>query len=244
MVTLTRKMTVQEVATFFDEFDESYLVPFDCNPNPRLPHDQQRVYRIKDFFIATYFRKICRYYIEEREHCKAKFVEIFFDSLINVIQVEGEANKFKMMADYEHYDSVNIGERTIDSTLNNTDGSNMTTTNKSKGSNKAGSLTGNVDAVQLGSVLKSDLLNIDTSKLPEVVDKNIRQYTQGVNVVNDYTEVTVEDVSTATNTSRTQGRTGTKIRQGIEALNQYRAHSLETRKLREEFVQRFNVLFL
>lgn len=244
MVTLTRRMTTQEVAAFFDDFDEKYLVPFDCNPNPRLPRDQQRVYRIKDFFIATYFRKICRYYIEEREYCKAKFVEIFFDSLLNVMQVEGEDAKFKMMADYEHYDSLNIGERSIDSTVRNTDGSNMTTTNKTKGLNKAGSLSGSVDAIQLGSVLKSNLIDVDTEQLPNKVDRNIRQYTQGVNVVNDYTEVTVEDVGTGSSTARTEGKTSNKIRQGIEALNQYRAHSLESRKLREEFVQRFNVLFL
>lgn len=244
MVTLTRKMTVQEVADFFDEFDEQYLVPFDCNPNPKLPHAQQRVYRIKDFFIATYFRKICRYYIEERDHCKAKFVEIFFDNLIHIMQVAGEENKFKMMADHEHYDSVNTGERGVDSTVNNTDGSNMTSTNKSKGLNKAGSLTGSVDAIQLGSVLKSNLIDVDTEQLPNKVDKNIRQYTQGVNIVNDLTEVIVEDVGTGSSTTRTTGKTTNRIRQGIEALNQYRAHSLETRKLREEFVQRFNVLFL
>lgn len=159
------------------------------------------------------------------------------------MQAADEINKLKMMADHDHYDSVNSNTREVDSNTESRDGSDNTTTNSSKGLNKAGSLTGSVDAIQLGTLLKDNLLDVDTEQLPNRVDRNIRQYTQGVTVTNDMTDVTVEDRGNSTGNVHTIGRQSTKTRQGIEALNQYRAHSLQVRRVHEEFIQCFNVLF-
>lgn len=238
-----KSLSVQRVANFFDELDEKYLVPFDVNPNPKLPHAQQRVYRIKDFFIVAYRNSICKFREDEEDMCRIKFFEIFFDNLIHVMQVDNEEAKLKMMADYEHYESTMNSDRNLNSNTHTTDGSNNTTTNKTTGLGRSGSLQGTVDAIAMGSVNKSDLITIDTQQLPHVIDKNIRHYTQSVNISDDVTNVTVEDVGTGSTSTRAEGTQNVKTRQGIEALNQFRAHSVQVRRMREEMVQCFNVLF-
>lgn len=237
------RVSVNTIADFFDEYGEEYLVPFDVVPNKHLPQNQRKTYRIKDFFKASYRNRICIYWDSEIELCRAKFHQIFFDNLIHMIQVSDEETKLKMMADHDHYDFTNRSDRTVNTTNIDNNSSNATTTNKTKASDGTGNLLGSVDAIQMGSVLGEDVRVIDTKKLPHYFDKNIRQYTQTVNIGESITDVTVMDNGTSSGTYTTNGTQTIKSRNGVEALNQVRAHSLQVRRLREEFIQCFNVLF-
>lgn len=208
-----------------------------------LPHDQQRVYRIKDLFIDTYRKKISRYRVDEIEYARVRFHSIFADNRLYVFQAFDETKKLKMIADGDHYYITTLGDRNVVSRTQTKDTSNDTSTNTSKSTGKSGQLVGSVDAIQLGSVLDADERVIDTNKLPDFFDQNVRGYNQGVNV-NDGTDTsTASNSGTSTSDVNITGNQATHGKKGVDAMNQYRAHSMVVRRLREEFVQCFNVMF-
>lgn len=238
-----KPLGIDVIANFFDEVEEEWLVPFDWCPNTKLPNDTRRTYRIKDLFKVRFRNKICRYLENEVDLCRTDFHFIFRYNILHALQAADEISKLKMMADHDHYDNVSRLDKDLNTTTNTSDNSTNTINNSNKGTNKTGGLTGSVDAIQLGSVLKNNMLDVDTEQLPNKVDRNIRQYTQAVNVTNDITEGKVEDIGNSSGSIRVTGNQLNINRQGIEALNQVRAHSLQVRRIHEEFIQCFNVLF-
>lgn len=238
-----KPLSIEQVSSFFDEIQEEWLTPFDWNPNERLPHSSQRVYRIKDLFIDTYRKKICKYTVDEIEHCRVRFHTIFADNRLYALQAYDETNKLKLMADGDHYYLTTIGNRKSSGRSSSTDNSTDSSTNKRKASGKTGQLTGSVDAIQLGSVLDETERVIDTNKLPDFFDRNVRGYNQGVNVDDTVEDVVVNNTSNYTTEMTNEGASQSQGRRGVEAMNTFRARSLNVRRLREEFIQCFNVLY-
>lgn len=201
------------------------------------------MFRIKDLFIETYRRKICIYNQDEVEYARIKFHSIFADNRIYALQAYNEDEKLKMMADYDHYFMGIIGTRDLSSKTHSTDSTEDGTKNIRKVTGKTGQLTGSVDAIQLGSVLDESERVIDTDKLPDFFDRNVRGYNQGVNVDDTQEDTSVTTTGNTTSDVDVTGSQRTQSRKGVDAVNQFRAHSLNVRRLREEFVQCFNVMF-
>lgn len=236
-------LTAHEIAAFFDEIQEEWLTPFDWNPNERLPRAQQKVYRIKQLFIDTYRKKICKYNKDEIDYARVRFHTIFADNRIYALQAHDETNKLKMMADADQYFVVTLGDRNTNSRTLSNDLTNETSTSKGKVGAKAGQLTGSVDAIQLGSVLDETERVIDTNKLPDFFDRNVRGYNQGVNVNDSFEDSTSTSNVTGNSDVNVTGATASKVKRGVDAMNQFRAYNLNVKRLREEFVQCFNVMF-
>lgn len=172
-----------------------------------------------------------------------EFHMIFADNRIHALQAIGEIRSLKIMADGEMYDRHNRTDKTVNMTNTNNNDDTTTSVNKGKIENKIGGLSGTVDAVQLGTVIDQSQRVIDIDKLPQQFDENVRQYNQSANVNNEITDVTVTDTMTIRGMNTMVGTQTNKTFQGIQAINEMRAHSLQVRRIREEFIQCFNVLF-
>lgn len=236
-------LKVEVIAGFFDEIGEEWLEMFDWCPNDKLPHAQRKTYRLKDLFLAKYRNKICRYTEDRIDDCRTEFHMIFADNRIHALQAIGEIKSLKIMADADMYDSHNRVDRSVNMTNTNNNDDSATSVNKGTVKNKVGALAGTVDAVQLGTVLKEDQRVVDVDQLPQKFDENVRQYNQSTSLGEDITDVTVTDTVTARGTTTMVGTQTNRTWQGIQALNEIRAHSLQLRRIREEMVQCFNVLF-
>lgn len=154
-----------------------------------------------------------------------------------------ETNKLKLLADGDHYYMTTAGNRKSNGSSNTTDNSSDSSVNKRKTTGKTGQLSGSVDAIQLGSVLDESERVIDTNKLPDFFDRNVRGYNQGVNVDDMLEDYTVTNTSTYSTVVANEMNMQTQGRRGVEAMNTFRARSLNVRRLREEFIQCFNVLY-
>lgn len=177
------------------------------------------------------------------EDCRVEFHMIFADNRLHAMQAIREASSLKIMADGDMYDMHNQVSRSVDMTTTNNTNDTNTSVNRGTVKNKQGALAGAVDAIQLGSVLDETQRIIDVNKLPEFFDRNVRQYNQNAGINDEIRDVTVTDNITGSGTSVMHGQQTNKMMQGIQALNEIRAHSLQLRRIREEFVQCFNVLF-
>lgn len=208
-----------------------------------MPHAQRRTYRIKDLFLAKYRNKICRYTEDRLEDCRVEFHMIFADNRLHAMQAIREASSLKIMSDADMYYMHNDTSRNVDMTTTNNTNDTNTSVNRGTVKNKQGFLAGSVDAVQLAEVLDETQRVVDVNKLPEFFDRNVRQYNQNAGVNDEIRDVTVTDSIIGSGTSIMHGQQNNKMTQGIQALNEIRAHSLQLRRIREEFVQCFNVLF-
>lgn len=168
---------------------------------------------------------------------------IFADNRLHAMQAIREASSLKIMSDADMYYMHNDTSRNVDMTTTNNTNDTNTSVNRGTVKNKQGFLAGSVDAVQLAEVLDETQRVVDVNKLPEFFDRNVRQYNQNAGVNDEIRDVTVTDNIIGSGTSIMHGQQNNKMTQGIQALNEIRAHSLQLRRIREEFVQCFNVLF-
>lgn len=168
---------------------------------------------------------------------------IFADNRIHAMQAIREATSLKIMADADMYDRSTVNTRTVSMTNSNTNDDVTKSINQGTVKNKQGALSGTVDTVQVGDILDESQRVIDINKLPEFFDRNVRQYNQNAGLNDEITDVTVTDTITVRGNSTMSGNQTNRIDQGIRAVNEIRAHSLQVRRIREEFIQCFNVLF-
>lgn len=235
-----------DIAHFFDEVQEEYLTPFDWVPNEHLPSDNvKKTIRLKDFFLAKYRERLCIYPKERIDDIRVEFHMIFADNQIIIYQAHGEAEKLKKMAEAVYYNHEQIGDKTVTTSNTGTDSSTDSTTNKGTKKMSSGQLGGQVDAVQLGSdLLDPALQTVDVSKLTTTFDKNVRQYSQAVNVDEAIDDFLVTNVYSDNSSSTSKGSQHSLLTHRNQALNEIKAHSLVVRRLREEFLQLFDVLFV
>lgn len=244
------RITVDEIAGFFDDLAQDYLDPFNWNPNPKLPHAQQKTYTIKEFFIATYHGRPCVYYKDELEICKINFHEIFSGNLIYLAQIDDLQDRIKKIVNADNF----YIKATLNSNNNNfhTIAGNMSNTNRNVVDNldKFGGFKGELDSSQLPTGLENTRRLIETKQIIESSNEKIYGYlipskyvTHNVNI--DKRDDTTVNTFMGNNTSVNTGsgnRFSTQQRGSI-GMQELQVLGVRIRRLCAEFIEQFNPLF-
>lgn len=244
------RLTVNDIANFFDELAQEYLDPFNWDPNPELPHAQRKTYTIKEFFKAKYHRRICLYYKDEIETCRVNFHEIFSGNLIYLAQIDDIQHKIKRIVNSDNF----AVEGTMIGTSSNTNSLSTNATNHNTANldsdNKFGSFKGELDAAQLPSGLDKSRKIIETKEIlvkseDKVMDYLIPSRNVQHNVSLEKRHSTNTNTFTANNntTNSASGSRNMTHRKGAKSMQELQALGVRLRQLRAEFIEQFNPLF-
>lgn len=244
------RLTVTEVANFFDELSQQYLDPFNWDPNPELPHAQRKTYTIKEFFKAKYHNRVCLYYKDEIEICRINFHEIFSGNLIYLAQIDDLKHKIKIIVNSDNFavEGTMVGSTTNTNSLTTNATNNNTATLLSN--NGFGSFKGEMDASQLPIGLDKSRKIIETKQILEKSNDKIMDYlipSRNVqhNVSIEKRNSTNTNTFTANNntTNSASGSRNMTHRKGARAMQELQALGVRLRQLRAEFIEQFNPLF-
>lgn len=244
------RLTVDDVAKFFDDLAQDYLDPFNWDPNPSLPKNIKKIYTIKDFFKAKYYDRHCLYFKDEKEICRINFHDIFSSNLIYLSQIDDIQNKIKRIVNSDNFFSTNTMTRNSNSTSSVSSNMSNNSTAKVNNFDRYGSFRGEIDATQLPKGLESTRRLIETKQIIEKSDDKIMDYlipsrniTHNVNI--EKRDDTTLNTFTANNSTTNSGSGSSNMthRRGTVALSEMQALGVRIRQLRSEFLELFNPLF-
>lgn len=244
------RLTVAEVANFFDELAQEYLDPFNWDPNPELPHAQRKTYTIKEFFKAKYHNRVCLYYKDEIDVCRVNFHEIFSGNLIYLSQIDDIKHKIKIIVNADNF----AVEGTMIGTTSNTSSLSTSATNHNTATldsnNGFGSFKGDLDAAQLPSGLDKSRKIIETKQILEKSDTKIMDYLipsrnvqHNVSLEKRHSDNTNTFTANNNTTNSASGNRSMTHRKGARAMQEIQSLSIRLRQIRAEFIEQFNPLF-
>lgn len=244
------RITVREIADFFDELSQSYLDPFNWEPNPELPHAQRKTYTIKEFFIARFHNRQCLYFKDEMDICRINFHEIFSANLIYIAQLKDLMDKIARIANADNF--YIIGSMDSDSNTNNTITTKISNQNVGvlDSISKFGGFKGDIDATQLPTGLEETRRLVETKGIIEKSEHKIMDYLIPSKHVTHNTNIDKRDdrttnTFTASNNTASVGKGTRRMihKKGAVAIQEMQALGVKLRKLRAEFLEKFSSLF-
>lgn len=233
------KISLEEVADFFDEVADDRIALFDYQKR-----DGTKL-SIKDFFKAYFHGRICRYNREDDVTARAMFHLIFEDNKFVLSKLANELDCLKELGNIEKNwrDVVTsttnqIGDGSSSNSFNaedkNTDRRGITT----------GDLTGVVDASQFSKVK-----SLQANTTPEVgkplnfLDPSTRNRSQLIHYETGENVITLTQMNRAQSTNRSTMAITSSTSSSNASRDYYQFLNLRLPEIRRDFLSAFEVLF-
>lgn len=232
------RLTVSQVADFFDMLDEEGMALFDAERR-----DGSKT-TIKDFFKAYYHNRICRYMESEIDIAKAKFHLLYEDNKFILIKLRNEAEV--------HYGLGNIDENWKSVTTTKSSGLNIFSsthrietngTHTDKRGIITGDLMGSVDASQLEKMKPETMLKSSDDKIMGYLDPNTRSRQHAIHREGGQNVTELRDATTSTTHNRNENNGGNTVSSSNASQDFYNFISLTLPEIRKKFLHCFNIMF-
>lgn len=241
-----RKITVEEVADFFDETPEVETdgVREGVNLFDYVKRDGSRL-TIKDFFKAYFHGRICRYWKHEIDIARARFHLIYEDNKFILAKLAHEMEALNELSNIDkNWKDVSTHLSTQETDY---DGTTRGMTNDSHTDRRGISIAdfqGSVDASQFSKVKSmATSINQDPSKPLSYLDPSTRVRTQMVHHESGENVMLIKTENALTNVNKSRFKVNSVSTSSNSSQDYYKFLNLRLPEIRRDFLSAFEIMF-
>lgn len=167
------RVSVDELAKYFEEVDEELIDPFDFDPNPHRT-ENKKTYRISDWFKVYFNGRLCRYKKSQTDLAKIHFMQCLHEAA----PVSKQMKKFKdsILNELDNFGLYQDEHKQIyehDNTGNTNSSANLNSSATDKRDLKEAQLIGASDAATMSTLRNQTKKVVETKGL---LDKSNEKY--------------------------------------------------------------------